>query len=204
MPEIFHTDVRADQLRAGKDLIIRTDNQLVGVTSRTSKAKWTEITLVTGTTMRVENGSAVRVQRERPTAEEAAQAELEGKLFFLDLTEQRAVKDLADAQRQLAKSVADNDWNVATRMQNLLEAKAVHEVWMRVQQAHLNSATREGLEPITRLEAYAYVVDKLREELIDFSRWSSRSTSTWHNAVEDIERDAKSRFLRDAKWNVQL
>lgn len=199
MPEIFETDVRASQVRKG-DLI---DGQQVQQSS--SKVKWTFITVSNDLpVIKLENDAFVRVQRSRPTAEEAAQAELEGKLYFLDLAEQRAVKDYADAQRRVLEAVNANDWNVASRMQDLLQAKAVANIWLRVQQVHLNCATSEKLEPITRLEAHAKVLEKVREEVLEFSRWSSRSTSTWSNAVEDLELDAKSRFLRDAKWNLSV
>lgn len=203
MPERYTITIKASQVRKGDLVWINDDAFHRRVTSVSSKVKWTTITSELST-KKLENDAIVEVTRERPTAEEAAQAELEGKLFFLDLTEQRAFKDLEDQKRRVTEALANGDWNIASRTQDLLEAKAVHELWARVRQSHLNHATAEQLEPITRLEAYALVLERVREELIDFSRWSSRSTSTWHNAVEDIELDAKSRFLRDAKWNVQL
>lgn len=204
MPETYTTDVRANTVRPKLDEIVDTDNRRFAVVSRTSKTKWTEILIEDGRTMRVENDSFLRIVRERATAEEQEQAELKGKLHWLDTQERGAEAGLEKAKQRLIETVAGDSWNVASRMQDLLEAKAVHALWARVTQVHLNHITAVTLEPITRLEAHAIVLNRVRDEVLDFTRWSSRSTSTWSNAVEDLELDVKSRFLRDAKWHVEL
>lgn len=198
MPENFNATITAEQLRKGDTLAAYGQ-----VTQLDKKVKFVYVTCDNGST-KLELAAPITVVRERPTAEEKAQAELDGKLYFLDMSEQRATKELADCQRRVAEALATNDWNIAGRVQDLLIAKAVQALWARVRTVHLNYATSENLEPITRLEAYAITLERVREEVLEYSRWSSRSTSTWSNAVEDIELDAKSRFLRDAKWNVQL
>jgi hypothetical protein len=56
------------------------------------------------------------------------------------------------------------------------------------------SAENDDHAALTRWESYEYMVQKTRDELLEWSQFTSRSTSVMSNAVEDYEREAKARF----------
>lgn len=214
MPVTVTHTVRATDVRKG-DVMTRADGGTVTEVDRKLKFVY----LTTGTKIhRIPIDATVEVQRSEKTQEEKDADMRHYKLRMLDRAEVGAVEDLRAAQEKIAKDLAQGHPLGYSRLGDLLEAQANHAVWARV--AHVSKLHAEWavefdaetstwtikdtytgrvdndeLPLLTRLEVLDKVRDAVRQELLEFASYTSRSTSVISNAVEDYEREAKARFV---------
>jgi hypothetical protein len=157
------------------------------------------------------------VERIVKTAEEKAAELREAQLWSLDRAERGAEEDLQNIQEKLGNELLNGNVASYSRLDDLLSAQARYAVWSRV--THVArvqalravsfdaesgtwsvrddaevSAENDDHAALTRWESYEYMVQKTRDELLEWSQFTSRSTSVMSNAVEDYEREAKARF----------
>lgn len=183
------------------------------------RIKRADVTLTSGEVIKhLDLEGTLIVERLVKTQEEKDAEMRRYKLRMLDRAEVGAVEDLHQAQEKIAKDLAQGHPLGYSRLGDLLEAQANHAVWARV--AHVSKLHAEWsvefdseteswtikdtytgrvdndeLPLLTRLEVLDKVRDAVRQELLEFASYTSRSTSVISNAVEDYEREAKAKFV---------
>lgn len=212
MPEQFTTTVTTAQLKKGD---VTADGTVVNVDSKVKYATVYIDKLMRPVRTTVD--AEWTVTRERPTAEEQETAKRAFMLRRLDMAERGVVEDLRAAQEKVIKELQADAQIGHWRLSDLLEAQARHAVWARVTHVARIQADRavsfdestgtwtvsetytdqhDGEQPVLdRLAVHAYVVDKVREELLQWTTFTSRSTAVLSNAIEDYEREAKAKFV---------
>lgn len=216
MPQLVAHTVNASQVSKG-DLIREADAN-GPVTKIDKKQKFAYIYVGDDTRpFRIAMDSPVRIERSEATEAEKEETLRQYRLHALDRAERSAVEDLKIAQDKLRGDM-DKGYKIDySRLDDLLRAQAQHEVWSRV--THLAkiqaeravafghesgtwmvrsdaevAAEQDGTPPMDRLAVAEYMVTKITEELLQWTQFTSRSTSVMSNAVEDYSREAKARF----------
>jgi hypothetical protein len=216
MPELRTIPVAASQVKQGD--IIQVGLFDATVTEVNVKTVYTYIkTDKSERPSRVESVSTVNVARSFKTDAEKAAELREAQLWSLDRAERGAEEDLQNIQEKLGNELLNGNVASYSRLDDLLSAQARYAVWSRV--THVArvqalravsfdaesgtwsvrddaevSAENDDHAALTRWESYEYMVQKTRDELLEWSQFTSRSTSVMSNAVEDYEREAKARF----------
>jgi hypothetical protein len=216
MPELVNLLVPVSSLAKGDT----TDWGTVDKIDR--KVKWSYVTMVeTGQTKRLESDAAVRVLRLQPTQAEKDAQLLDAKLQMVDRRERGVQEQLADVQAKAASELAKG-WHLGySRLDDLLQAQADAAVWDKITHVSQVQATRavsfdsetgtwsvrddaevaaenDGSPALTRLQVVEYIQDKVRTELVERARFTSRSTSLASNLLEDYEREAQAKFASRA------
>ncbi len=215
MPELVTLTVPATSLYAG-DRIANVGT----VESTNRKVKYVHVKLE-GVTRPVqyEVDQQVTVRRSQPTEAEQAAQRLEYQLRALDRAEQAAQVDLAEAQEKMISDLQNVYKIDYSRSGDLFMAQAVAALWARVTRTSeigarhavdfdaeagtwsVRDAYDDGTPVFTRLDALEDVRKEVTTEVLEYASHTSRSTSVLSNAIENYEREAKSKFVtRRAYW----
>lgn len=194
MPENITTTVSAHMVRKG-DIF-----DGAAVTDTDSKTKFTYITLDTAPRVRIEMDALIEVTRPQATKAENDAALVITKLHLVDGYEASDRKDLAAARgKEIARlqvGTPTSHWDFGDLP--YLETKV--QMWDAVAHVHLMRCDAADA-PVTRLEAIAYHVGKIKDEVMNV-RLLSRSFSATSNFMEDIALQAKIDWVgrTDAGW----
>jgi hypothetical protein len=168
--------------------------------------------------------TSITVQRLVPTQAEKDAQMRDYRLQAIDRKEQGAAAALATAQAKFADTLAKGYQVSYSNLDDLLEAQANSEVWARVTHvARIQAERAVAFDPETgtwslrddaevavenddrpaldRIAAYEYVKDLFRDQLLEYPRFTSRSTSQASNLIEDYQRQAQADFVsRHGYW----
>lgn len=215
MPETYLDTVRAAQLKVGDS----TRGIGGGTVRRVDvKVKFVYVDLGSSRPLRLPVDQLVKVSRTRPTAEEREADKRAYMMRMLDRAERSADENLKIAQDKV-KADMDAGYQLSwSRLGELLAAQAAQQLWARVAQLSRIQAERavdydvesgtwsvrpdddvaaeqDGTPAMDRLAVLEYMKEKVRGELLDWSSFTSRSTSSASNLIEDYSREAKAKFV---------
>jgi hypothetical protein len=204
MPALTTLDIAPTAVRRG-DIILNFEGDLGPVASVDTKVKYVYFTDTSGKRIRWDIDAPVAVQRSVPTEAETA-AELR-ELSIAQLTRQMisVLGGYATTAGKLADSLTGgygvDHWDV----EQLVAAQAEYRIWGQIKR-QLDLIAEQIAEQGDAYEfAHVTIYDVVKDEVDSFTRTlienanagTSRSSNTMANAVEDVERAAKAKFVRD-------
>lgn len=212
MPELVTLTVPTTSLAKGD---ITTDGIVENVDR---KVKWAIVQFTGGRKSRVEVDAEWTISRSQPTQAEKDAQLREYRLHALDRKEQDAARRVVDVAARLASELGQGYQLGYSRLDDLLEAQAEAQVWGRVTHVarvqaeravsfdsetgwwSLRDAAEVAAEndkhpAFDRIEAYEYVKNLVRDQLVEYTSYASRSTSQASNLIDDYLRQAQAKFV---------
>lgn len=220
MPELTKLDGNhtINQVRVGDkiNLTYMETNTLLRVLDVSVKNKYTYL-IVSGlkkdrdSHLRDVNETPVKIWREQPTAAELKVRQDEFNEASLNRMAHAALDARDAAQLKLIGAVNDPRWasdvayKYADAMASVALTQAYANLWLQVMGAMDTEHDGEKLD--TWMKAATVVREHAIEQLTgngDLTRATSRSTSTMHNLLNDVTREATAKFVHDLKWRIGL
>jgi ethanolamine ammonia-lyase large subunit len=185
--ENHHTVIAASQLRKG-------DATKHGIVARVeNKRTKTHVTFEDATTRPFEQNENVPVDRavETEASQEAQRA------WYVERRSEEYLLGLAPAAQTARAELAASLTN-SSRVNSDLVASAVFAGYLDERTRAAADRAAEG--KFTWTEAARLISEQFRDELVDdrSSQWSGGFS--YRNAEEQMQREAKQRFVRDVKW----
>jgi hypothetical protein len=208
MPKAVELVRNADQLCVGD--VIKVVGHLKGhvlcgraIESIELKTKLAHITPARGVKVSIPLSTQVLFVREFPTDEETEAKERARALYFIKQSIANAPDAVEEAQAKLLKDLAYVPSYWAHQIASLAEATAQAQLWARVERAAAAGTYRGSgsFEVGDLIAATRAVAAEIKEQMMDL-RPTSRSTSVLHNAMEDVELEARLSWFRSLIYRM--
>jgi hypothetical protein len=202
MPKAVELVRPASELRVGD--VIKVVGHLKGhvlcgrpIESIDLKTKLAHITPARGVKVSIPLGTQVLFVREVPTDEENEVRDRISALRFIKQSIADAPEAVEEAKSALLKDLAFVPSYWSHRVAKLGEAATHAQLWARVQRASASGALRGSarFEAGDLIAATRAVADEIKEQMMNLHP-TSRSTSVLHNAMEDVELEARLSWFR--------
>lgn len=208
MPKAVELVCAADQLRVGD--VIKVVGNLKGhvlcgrlIECIELKTKLAHITPTRGTTVSIPLTTPMSIVREVPTEEETEAKERARTWHFIKQSIKNAPYAVEEAHAALLKDLAYVPSYWTHKIASLAEATVHAHLWIRVERAAAAGSYRgsESFEVGDLIAATRSVAAEIKDEVMRLHP-SSRSTSTLHNAMEDVELEARLSWVRSLTYRM--
>lgn len=208
MPQVVEYTRPASQLAAGD--VIKVVGHLRGhalcghaVERVELKTKLAHITPVKGVKITVPLDTQVRFDREVPTDEETKAKERVRSLYFIRQGIANAADEIEEAKASLLKEIVYPPSYWAHKLAGLAMATVHAQLWTFVTRAAEAGTYRSSdrFEVGDLLAATRAVAAEIKEQMMNLHP-TSRSTSTIHNAMEDVDLEARLSWYRALTYRI--
>lgn len=196
MPELKDFEnVKASAIRKGDIVVIPgAETDTAPITKIDVKTKYVWLTGEDGTRGRVGRDDRVTVRRMVQTKAEFEAEYRERTMRFLEASLVGYKREFEDAKKEFIDSINTAYGADAWKMERFAHAQETHRIWADIDVTWQKLQDREDNDKTLR-DVVQYKINDIMEEL-SRARFLSRSTSAWHNIVEDTKMTAYQSFLK--------